>query len=110
MVIVPNCGVFTKRLGVPRFTLFRALNASARNWKLVLSPRRKARARAKSRVCIGGPYTELPPALPQVNARGAAKAAGFKHPPTAGGPWPQTGWPLMLSQTRIAPQKTPGFG
>ena len=34
IVMVPNCGVFTKRFGVPRLTMLRALNASPRNWKL----------------------------------------------------------------------------
>ena len=39
MVMVPNCGVFTYRFGVPRFTLFNALKASPRNCRLVLSPK-----------------------------------------------------------------------
>src|SRR2546422_5852029 len=89
MVIVPNCGVFTKRFGVPRFTLFSALNASARNWKLVRSLMRKARARAKSMVCSGGPDTEFRPALPYVKAGGAAKAAGVEQFPGGGGARPQ---------------------
>src|SRR6478609_4640708 len=50
MVIVPNWGVLTKRFGVPRFVLFRELNASARNWKLAFSVIRKARERARSSV------------------------------------------------------------
>ena len=37
MVMVPNWGVFTKRFGVPRFTMFRTLKASPRNWKLARS-------------------------------------------------------------------------
>jgi hypothetical protein len=43
IVIVLNCGVFTYRLGVPRLTMLRTLNASPRNWKLALSVNRKVR-------------------------------------------------------------------
>ena len=53
MVIVPNCGVFTKRFGVPKFTLFNALNASARNWKLVLSLTRKGQGILKLLAKLG---------------------------------------------------------
>jgi hypothetical protein len=51
MLTVPNCGVLTKRFGVPRLTLFNALKASPRNWKLSLFVMRNARCRAMSLVC-----------------------------------------------------------
>ena len=46
MVMVPNCGVFTYRVSVPRLTSFSALKASARNWKLAFPVRRNVRAKA----------------------------------------------------------------
>ncbi len=109
MVIVPNCGVFTKRFGVPKFTLFSALNASARNWKLVLSLTRKARTSAKSRVLMGGPYTEFRPALPYVKAGGAANAAGLTHSEAVCVPGPNTGWPVTLARIGFSPNTVPEF-
>src|SRR5207253_8552086 len=58
-VMVPNCGVFTKRSGVPRLTWFKALKNSARNWNLIRSTRLNSRASAKSIVWRPGPMTVL---------------------------------------------------
>src|SRR5690242_3926734 len=107
--MVPNWGVFTKRFGVPRFTLFNALKASARNWKLALSVRRNARASAKSKVCIGGPVTEFRPALPKVNAGGAANAAGLNHFAAVCVPGPNSGWPVTLARIGFSPSTVPEF-
>src|ERR1035437_1065965 len=109
MVIVPNWGVFTNRLGVPRLTLFSALKASPRNWKLAFSVRRKVRARAKSRVCRGGPYTELRPTLPKVYAGGAANAAGLNHSFAVRVPGPKTGLPVTFARMGFSPNTVPEF-
>jgi hypothetical protein len=66
IVIVPNCGSFTYRFGVPRFVWFSALNASARTCKFSFSVIRIARTNAMSMVCNGGPYTEFRPTSPNV--------------------------------------------
>jgi len=52
--MVPNCGVFTKRSGVPRLVWLRALKNSARNWNFARSVSSKERASARSRVCHAG--------------------------------------------------------
>ena len=76
--MVPNCAVFTKRFGVPRFTLFRLLKASSRRWNLAVSVTGNVRATAKSSVCMPGPYTVLRPAFPKVYGAGAANASGIE--------------------------------
>ena len=53
IVMVPNWGVLTKRLGVPRLTLFNALKASLRNWKLAFSVRQKVRGGVSARSGAG---------------------------------------------------------
>lgn len=57
--MVPNCGVLTKRFGVPRFTMLSTLKASPRNSNDAFSVRRKLRTSAISKVRRGGPYTEF---------------------------------------------------
>src|SRR5262249_34366051 len=54
-VITPNCGVFTKRLGVPKLVWFSALKNSPRNENLARSAIANSRETARSSVCIPGP-------------------------------------------------------
>src|SRR2546429_4178967 len=77
--MVPNCGVFTKRSGVPRLTWFKALKNSARNWNFIRSTRLNSRASAKSIVWRPGPMTVLRPTSPKVKAGGVEKAFGLNH-------------------------------
>ena len=78
-MMVPNCGVFTKRPGVPRLTWFKALKNSARNWNLVPSRSLHSRASAKSSVARPGPMTVLRPRSPKVKAGGVEKAFESNH-------------------------------
>src|ERR1035441_7637080 len=73
--MVPNCGGFTNRFGVPRLVWFIALKASPRIWKRNLSATANSRESARSMVCIPGPYTVLRPEFPKVYAAGTANAA-----------------------------------
>src|SRR5581483_10202964 len=94
IVMLPNCGVFTKRLGVPRLVWFRALKNSPRSCRLAFSVRRKPRETARSSVCMPGPYTEFLPTLPNVKAAGVAKAAGLNHFSGVRVPGPKIGCPV----------------
>ena len=105
--MVPNCGVFTKRSGVPRLVWFKALKNSPRNWNLARSVKVKSRTIAKSKVCIPGPYTELRPAFPKVKAAGAAKAAVLNQASAVLVPEPKMGCPVRLARIGFSPNTVP---
>src|SRR5437773_12244029 len=70
---------------------------------------RKAHANEKSRVCIGGPYTEFRPALPYVKAGGTANAPGLNHSAEVCVPGPNTGWPVTFARIGFSPSTVPEF-
>src|SRR5207244_8010042 len=96
--MVPNCGVFTKRSGVPRLTWFKALKNSARNWNFIRSTRLNSRASAKSIVWRPGPMTVLRPTSPKVKAGGVEKAFGLNHSDTVCVTGPKMGWPVGFAR------------
>src|SRR5437667_10885115 len=56
-----------------------------------------------------GPYTELRPTLPKVNAAGVAKAAGLNHMPAVCIPGLSTGCPVTLERIGFSPSTVPEF-
>src|SRR5215467_8926770 len=76
-VILPNEGDVHVPLGLPQLTWLRVLYASARNWKLYRSRKRKVFAKAVSKLMSPGPWKRFGPALPYVYCAGSAKALLF---------------------------------
>src|SRR6202007_3362244 len=96
--MVPNCGVFTKRSGVPRLTWFKASKNSARNWNFIGSKSLNSRASAKSEVSRPGPMTVWRPRSPKVKPGGVQKAFGLNHSVAVCVPGPKSDWPVRFGR------------
>ena len=78
-VINPKFGLFSADTGLPRFTRFNTLNASARNCTARSPPTRNDRTMPKSTLKRPGPIRLLFTRLPNAPAAGARNAAAFSH-------------------------------